>query len=45
VWGLRRRADAPRMGPPWAMDNVLDLLLANLERLWAGELELVNGIV
>jgi len=26
-------------------DNVIDLLLANLERLWAGELELVNGIV
>jgi phosphoglycerate dehydrogenase-like enzyme len=26
-------------------DNVLDVLLANLERLWAGERKLVNGIV
>jgi len=26
-------------------DNVIDLLLANLDRLWAGEAELVNGIV
>jgi D-2-hydroxyacid dehydrogenase (NADP+) len=26
-------------------DNVIDLLLENLERLWRGETELVNGIV
>ena len=26
-------------------DNVIDLLLANLERLCAGEKDLVNGIV
>ena len=26
-------------------DNVIDLLVANLDRLWAGEQELVNGIV
>ena len=26
-------------------DNVIDILLANLERLWAGESTLVNGIV
>ena len=26
-------------------DNVIDVLLANLDRLWAGETELINGIV
>ena len=26
-------------------DNVIDILLENLERLWRGERELVNGIV
>ena len=26
-------------------DNVVDILVANLERIWAGEAELVNGVV
>jgi len=26
-------------------DNVIDVLLANLDRLWAGKTDLVNGIV
>lgn len=47
LWGMDRVIITPHTAGETRRyeDNVIDILLANLERLWAGEETLVNGVV